>query len=80
MRVCLTTRTCAGGSLFSVLQEFGALHEDVIANYARQVLTGLNYLHERNIAHRDIKGACVCLLMVLLVQQSHNWWRNRFHR
>ena len=58
MRVCLTTRTCAGGSLFSVLQEFGALHEDVIANYARQVLTGLNYLHERNIAHGDIKGAC----------------------
>ncbi|KAL3528077.1 hypothetical protein ACH5RR_012733 [Cinchona calisaya] len=47
----------SGGSIHKLLQEYGAFREPVIQNYARQILSGLAYLHGRNTVHRDIKGA-----------------------
>eukprot|EP00930_Biecheleria_cincta_P042362 TRINITY_DN29142_c0_g1_i1.p1 TRINITY_DN29142_c0_g1~~TRINITY_DN29142_c0_g1_i1.p1 ORF type:complete len:612 (+),score=137.86 TRINITY_DN29142_c0_g1_i1:67-1902(+) len=51
----------AGGSLSQVLNQFGPLEESLIADYARQLLSGLEYLHTQNpyVVHRDIKGANV---------------------
>ena len=43
------------GSLEHVIQTIGALPEYVIIHIARQVFTGLEYLHERSSIHRDIK-------------------------
>lgn len=48
-----------GGSMAHVLQTFGAFEESLIADYTRQMLEGLVYLHTREppVVHRDIKGA-----------------------
>ncbi|CAH9109814.1 unnamed protein product [Cuscuta europaea] len=47
----------SGGSIHKLLQDYGSFKEAVIQNYARQILSGLAYLHARNTVHRDIKGA-----------------------
>lgn len=46
-----------GGSVAALLNNYGAFEEALVRNFVRQILTGLNYLHERGIIHRDIKGA-----------------------
>lgn len=46
-----------GGSIAALLNNYGAFEEALVSNFVRQILTGLNYLHERDIIHRDIKGA-----------------------
>jgi len=48
---------CPGGSVAHLLKAFGPLEEDVIRSYTRQVLEGLDYLHQNLAVHRDIKGA-----------------------
>ena len=48
---------CPGGSISHLLKAFGPLEEDVIRSYSRQILEGLDYLHQNRAVHRDIKGA-----------------------
>ena len=48
-----------GGSLAHLLKRFGAFNEHVVANYTRQILSGLHFLHTNGIIHRDIKGGNV---------------------
>jgi mitogen-activated protein kinase kinase kinase len=48
-----------GGSVVQLLSQYGPFEEPLVRNFVRQILAGLNYLHERDIIHRDIKGANV---------------------
>lgn len=48
-----------GGSVAALLNNYGPLKEPLIRNFVRQILTGLAYLHNKDIIHRDIKGANV---------------------
>lgn len=46
-----------GGSVSSLLRDFGAFREILVKHFVRQVVRGLRYLHSRDIVHRDVKGA-----------------------
>eukprot|EP00668_Euglena_longa_P034908 GGOE01044814.1.p1 GENE.GGOE01044814.1~~GGOE01044814.1.p1 ORF type:complete len:785 (-),score=242.90 GGOE01044814.1:170-2479(-) len=45
-----------GGSIASLLRQFGPFSEELVCTYMRQTLQGLTYLHGEGILHRDIKG------------------------
>lgn len=44
------------GSLDSLVKKFGKIPETLIVFYIQQMLEGLEFLHENNCIHRDIKG------------------------
>ncbi|KAK7195471.1 protein kinase-like protein [Novymonas esmeraldas] len=45
-----------GGSLTSIVRKFTHLTEAVMQLYTFQILRGLQYLHDKGVVHRDIKG------------------------
>lgn len=50
-----------GGSVASMLNNYGPFEEPLIRSFIRQTLTGLHYLHGEKIIHRDIKGANILI-------------------
>eukprot|EP00798_Chlamydomonas_sp_ICE-L_P017482 gene17482-23788_t len=52
----------SGGSIASLIEKFGPLPESVVRVYTKQILRGLEYLHQRKIMHRDIKARDFLLL------------------
>ncbi len=53
-----------GGDLFSLLENMGALSEEVAKVYIAETVLALEYLHASGIVHRDLKVRCwlACLL------------------
>ena len=45
----------SGGELFERIQAQGSFNEEAAANITRQLLSVLQYIHEKSIAHRDLK-------------------------
>jgi serine/threonine protein kinase len=44
-----------GGTLFDLLNKVGILGIKETVDFLRDVILAVGYLHERSIAHRDIK-------------------------
>ena len=55
--LCIATELMAGGSIASVLEQYGPLEEPVVQRYTCDILDGLSYLHSQKLVHRDIKPA-----------------------
>lgn len=49
-----------GGSLGNLVKKY-PLPENLTKVYIKQVLSGLDYLHQMGVVHRDIKGANILL-------------------
>jgi serine/threonine protein kinase len=39
------------------MEKNGPIPEKIIKKYSKQLLEGLHYLHEKNVIHKDLKGA-----------------------
>lgn len=48
-------RLCNGGELFDKITEQTYFSEHEAAKIIKQILSAVNYCHQRNIVHRDLK-------------------------
>ncbi|OMJ72608.1 hypothetical protein SteCoe_28906 [Stentor coeruleus] len=53
--LCMYMEYLSGGSLAKLLYILGGLSEITVKAYARQILKGIQFLHENGIIHRDLK-------------------------
>ena len=49
----------AGGSIVSLLRQFGPFTEAVVVTYTKMIGSALEHLHRNDVIHRDVKGANV---------------------
>lgn len=52
----LVTEYCPNGELYDYLVDKGKLSEIQSCNYFLQILSAVEYLHEHNVVHRDLKA------------------------
>lgn len=53
----VTCRYAENGSLGQTLKAFGKLNERLVASYVVKILEGLDYLHQSDVVHCDLKAA-----------------------
>ena len=59
-----------GGSLQDLVMHGGCADEEVLADIAYQVLSGLSFLHSNNKMHRDIKPGTFKHIPICLISQE----------
>ena len=59
--VLIASDLIAGGSLHTLIGDYGPLAEGTVVTVLRQVLAGLQAVHDAELIHRDVKpGNCCC--------------------
>lgn len=53
--ILLVMELCGGGDLLNYVRKRRRLKEDLAKYFFKQIIEALNYIHKKNIAHRDIK-------------------------
>jgi calcium-dependent protein kinase len=51
----VVTEHCSGGELFEFLKSRNRITESTVAIIMKQILSAVNYMHKKNIMHRDLK-------------------------
>ena len=59
--IYLVMEMCTGGEMFDRIINAGHFSEKQASQYVKQILLGVNYLHQKNIMHRDLKPENVML-------------------
>uniref|UniRef100_A0ABD2WJQ7 Protein kinase domain-containing protein n=1 Tax=Trichogramma kaykai TaxID=54128 RepID=A0ABD2WJQ7_9HYME len=57
----ILTKFITGGELFSLVEEYGSLSEEIVRIYVAEVALALDFLHNAGIIHRDLKASNVLL-------------------
>ena len=47
---------CPYGTLFNLLRDGKEVHPKKLVEWTKQIATGMNYLHQHKIIHRDLKS------------------------
>lgn len=53
--ILMVMELCGGGDLLNYVRKRRRLKEDLAKYFFKQIVEGLNYIHQKNIVHRDIK-------------------------
>jgi calcium-dependent protein kinase len=67
----LCLEMCRGGELFDRIIEAQHFGEDTVGLLAKQMLSGILYMHSNNFAHRDLKPENYLLARDLPIEQTH---------
>jgi calcium-dependent protein kinase len=54
-KIYLILEKCEGGELYSQILKINCLSEDLSASLMKQIISAVNYLHQKKIVHRDLK-------------------------
>jgi len=60
-RVQIFMNYVAGGTLSSLMNNFGPLSEQVYKRFTQQIMSAVAYIHSKGVVHRDIKGANILI-------------------
>lgn len=60
-KVKILLEYATGGSMQDLLKKYGRFSESMVRSYTTQLSIALNYLHGKNLVHRDLKSANILI-------------------